>query len=72
MDIAGLSKLTGDTIVLIIGVLGFLVRVTRHPNVYNEIKILHRPSVSPPRNTKSHLIGLVYTFLSNISIIPSK
>ena len=26
MDIAGLSKLSGDTIVLIIGVLGFLVR----------------------------------------------
>ena len=30
MDIAGLSKLSGDTIVLIIGVLGFLVRNGLH------------------------------------------
>lgn len=29
MDIAGLSKLTGDTLVMIVAILGFVVCITR-------------------------------------------
>jgi len=34
MDIAGLSKLSGDTITLIVGILGFLVSLLRKIKIW--------------------------------------
>lgn len=71
MDIAGLSKLSADTLVLIVSVLGFLVRKPTRTFVAPSLTI-HRPSVLLPKNFRLLLIDWEYTSLLSISIILSE
>ncbi|KAJ7201281.1 Het-C-domain-containing protein [Mycena pura] len=57
MDIGGLSKLTADTLVLVVSVLGFMASSTtllcKNDNLTTECAFIGRRSDSLPRNSKS-------------------
>jgi hypothetical protein len=52
MDIAGLSKLTADTLVMVVAVLGFLVGTTSDPSILVTYTCLSRSLASVPKNLR--------------------
>jgi hypothetical protein len=63
MDIAGLSKLSADTLVLIVSVLGFMVG-PEYKFVTLILNTCDRHLALPPKNLKSQLTVSVSTCLS--------
>jgi len=63
MDIAGLSKLTADTLVLIVSILGFMVIIFFNLGpVHVYLRCMNRLSDSLRKNSK--LLRIVWVFIS--------
>lgn len=70
MDIAGLSKLTAESLVLVVSVLGFMVSALVYLIIMcSKFLSPTSPLVLRPKNTKLPLIVWVSTFLWYVFII---